>query len=327
MDPAPHIEFLTPKPSNNTYYNINNSDLYKYIEKIINQDELERLKSEFEKDNLAAKSEDELLKIFSAKSLRFLVITDKLGSNLNSEESRKIDWVIKRVWRLKLDEISKHYKDIFGNDENTSPENLFLKFLNLEDAGLNKFKLKELFDTQSLFCEILGEKYALSGEDKCKLSDSLFSNYSRIFNIENLEDLKDDVASFSQKDLRKILKNLLNNFSKLLNKKVPNLELLLTIRSLYNVAKCCSAMVAGEMYGVLIIPMINMGKNTFTENFELFKQKRKEFAKALDKESVTISLNGGTTMMDLFNLNSSNPCLNSKEVRKIDFSNYIKANP
>lgn len=62
MDPAPHIEFLTPKPQNNICSDVKNSDLYKYIEETIPQDELERLKSVFEKDNLAAKNEDELLK-------------------------------------------------------------------------------------------------------------------------------------------------------------------------------------------------------------------------------------------------------------------------
>ena len=84
-------------------------------------------------------------------------------------------------------------------------------------------------------------------------------------------------------------------------------------------------MVAGEMCGGLIIPMTKMDKNTFTKNFDWFKQNCKKLAKALDKEPVTISLKGGTTMMDLFNLNSSNPCLGNEKVFEI--SKYIKANP
>ena len=134
MEPAPPAGSLTQKYPNSTCSEIKNSDLYKYIEKTIPQDELERLKIEFEKDNLAAKSDDELLKIFSAKSLRFLVITNKLGSNFNSEKSGKINLAIERAWKLRLHKISEHYRKIFGNYENISQENLCLKFLDLNSA-------------------------------------------------------------------------------------------------------------------------------------------------------------------------------------------------
>ena len=290
MEPAPPAGSLTQKYPNSTCSEIKNSDLYKYIEKTIPQDELERLKIEFEKDNLAAKSDDELLKIFSAKSLRFLVITNKLGSNFNSEKSGKINLAIERAWKLRLHKISEHYRKIFGNYENISQENLCLKFLDLNSADLNKFKLKELFDIQSLFCEILGEKYVLSGEDKCKLSYSLFSSYLRIFGIYDLYELKGVAASLSQKDLRKILKYLLNNFP--FYESIQELRLTFMISSLFNVALSCSSRVSGVMYDDLVLPLEKLvkdkNKDEFYKKLDLFKKDCKKLAQLLDKEAETV---------------------------------------
>ena len=308
MDP----ESLTQICTNSTFSEIRNSDLYKYIEKTISPDELERIsdlykyiektiispdklerfKSKFEKDNLAAKSEDELFEILSATPLRKLVIIYKLASKSNDEKSKKIISVIKKAWELRLHEFSENYRKFFWDDENISPDKLCLKFFKLKVTDLDKFKLEDLFKIHGMFFKVLDEKYVLSGEDKCELSYSLFSSYLKIFDVDNPRELEGVAASLSQKDLRKILKYLLNKFPKAFDENICTGD---TIRSLFNVALSCSSWVSGIVHDVLVLPLENLvkdknkkNKDEFYKNLDLFKKDCKKLAQLLDKEAETV---------------------------------------
>ena len=159
----------------------------------------------------------------------------------------------------------------------------------------------------------------MSGDNECKLNNILLSNYLRIFKEEKPE----TIDLLSQKDLRKILKNLLSNFPKLLDNNVSKMNNYALTGCLFYLAGYCSTKVKTYISLNLIAPWLNKQEEEFTRGINWFKQNCIKLAMQLDENTLSVVLDNNGSMMDI-NPNDPNPCLENK-VYKIELSEYIRA--
>ena len=143
MELAPCQELSQDKIGVNL--NFEKSDLYGYIAGTISKNELESLKSGFEKDNFAGKSTEELLGIFGNKSLRFLVLANMLILESKEESAERLRKIIQEVWSIKLNKLEDYCKKIFENFSSDSLEKYCVSYLKLDGNYIKQFNLENLY--------------------------------------------------------------------------------------------------------------------------------------------------------------------------------------
>ena len=297
--------------------NLGKGNLFEVIEGTISEKELDNLSDGFKKDNFGAKSEGELIEKLSSKSLRSLMIARKLSVNLKEEGKTKLNKVIESIWKDKVEKCRQILNEVsgFGGFKGSS-QDLLLRALRLGDEDFDKLGIPEAFKVQNFLYEIFGKNYVLH-KDNPDVSSSLHGFYTFTFSKIEGKKIDECLSPLSIDDRKEILEFMLR---RLIPSYCVSIELLdfksnnkftdlfrIRLNSLYILSSRCSAVIPGNLYKKLIVPMNEEDKEGLAQGLKWFSENLDALLSDLENEKNVFFVKYGTK--DYFNSSIENPSL------------------